>query len=190
MAVIDIILLLIFIVSAWLGFRKGIITQLGSVAAIVIAIIACRMFGGVIEEIIVGNNYDWQANPLPRYSFSILVNCAIYLVTYYSVILIARMLHTVSHAVLLGPIDHIAGAAFSVAKYALLVSLLLNLYIAVFPGTTLLSKSRLAGGRAIELVIGFAPWVLDTLHPVERDTLPSPTPVKISSTPVKTVSYS
>lgn len=170
MEAIDIILLLIFIVSAWLGYRKGIITQLGSVAAIAVAIIACRMFGATVSDIMFGNHPEWEASSLSRYGVSIVANCLIYVVAYYAVVLVAKVLKMVSHAVLLGPLDRIAGAAFSVAKYGLLVSLLLNLYIVLFPSTSLISRSHLAGGKAVELVIGFAPWLLDTIHPVERDT--------------------
>lgn len=170
MAAIDIILILIFIVAGALGYRKGIITQLGSVAAIVVAIIGCRMLGGTVSDLLFESHPAWEDSSLSRYGVSIISNCIIYLVVYYAVILIAKMLRTVSHAVFLGPLDRIAGAAFSVAKYSLVVSLLLNLYIVLFPSTTLISKSELAGGKAAELVIGFAPWLLDTLHPVERDT--------------------
>lgn len=164
MAAIDIILLLIFIVAAWLGFRKGFITQLGSVAAIVVAIIACRMFGTTVEQAFFNHHPDWQTgSSISHYAVSILANGLIYIVVYYAVILVSRLLHRVSHVVLLGPLDHMAGAAFSVAKYGLLVSLLLNLYIVFFPATDLVAKSRIAKGRAVEVVIGFAPWVLDTI---------------------------
>ncbi len=71
----------------------------------------------------------------------------------------------VSHAVLLGPLDRITGAAFAVAKYFLLVSLLLNLYIAVFPSARLSEKSHLCGGRVVLLTARFAPWVLGALSP-------------------------
>ena len=120
MTALDIILLLVFIGSAWLGFRKGIIKQLGSLAAIVIAIIA-------------------------------------------------KLLCMVSHAVFLGPLDRIAGAAFSVAKYFLLVSLLLNLYMVIFPDTPLRTKSNLCGGRVVTLTARFAPWVLDAVSPLGTD---------------------
>lgn len=172
MAVIDIILILIFILTAWLGFRKGIITQIGSLAAIVIAIIACRMFGVTVENLIFGQRPDWDSG-FSHYAVSIISNAIIYIAVYYAVILIARMLHTLSHVVLLGPLDHIAGAAFSVAKYGLLVSLLLNLYIALFPDTSLLAQSRLADGKAVEKVIGFAPWVLDAINPVDNGDIKS-----------------
>lgn len=185
MTAIDIILILVFVFSAWLGFRKGIITQLGAVAAIVIAIIACRILGPQIESMVMGSHPDWQTSSVSHYTVSIVTNCVIYLLAYYGVLIAARLMRTVSHAVLLGPLDRLAGAAFSVAKYFLLVSLLLNLYIAVFPDTKLLSASRLGGGYAVELAVGFAPWLLDTVSPGENDSLyiPAPAPVKGTAHP-------
>lgn len=165
MATIDIILLLILAVTGVIGFRKGIINQIGSLAAIVIAIVACRALSGAAVDMLMGGNPDWETSPVSRYSISILVNCAIYLVAYYGVILAARLLKMVTHAVLLGPIDRIAGAAFSAAKYFLLVSLLLNLYIAVFPATDLVRRSQLAGGKFVAMTIRFAPWTLGTISP-------------------------
>lgn len=170
MAAIDIVLLLIFILAAWFGFRKGFIVQLGSVAAIVVAIIACRMLGGTVAELLLDSNPDWQTGSwLSRYGVSIMANAVIYLVAYYGVIIIARLLHKMSHVVLLAPVDHIAGAVFSAAKYGLVVSLLLNLCIVLFPNSKFIADSRLAGGKAVGWVIGFAPAVLDTLHPCDKD---------------------
>lgn len=174
MTFVDILLILILVLGGWIGFRKGIITQIGSLAAIVVAVIVCRVAGSVIVDLILDAHPAWQADSIKRFSVSVITNCAIYIVVYYAVILFARLLKSVTHAVLLGPIDRIAGAAFTIAKYFLIISLLLNLYIAIFPRTSLLSKSRIAGGQAVELVIGFAPWLLDTLSPVEADTTPMP----------------
>ena len=97
------------------------------------------------------------------------LHAAIYLVAYYGVILLAKLLRMVSHAVFLGPLDRIAGAAFSVAKYFLLVSLLLNLYMVIFPDTPLRTKSNLCGGRVVTLTARFAPWVLDAVSPLGTD---------------------
>lgn len=169
MTALDIILLLVFIGSAWFGFRKGIIKQLGSLAAIVIAIIACRCLGPTVVTLLMGSHPDWQASPISHATVSILANAVIYLVAYYGVILLAKLLRMVSHAVFLGPLDRIAGAAFSVAKYFLLVSLLLNLYMVIFPDTPLRSKSNLCGGRVATLTARFAPWVLDAVSPLGTD---------------------
>lgn len=174
MTAIDIILLLIFIVSAWFGFRKGIIKQLGSLAAIVLAIIACRMFGPQVTDIYMAGHPEYENSAISHYTVSILANAVIYLVAYYAVILVAKLLRMISHAVLLGPLDSIGGAIFSVAKIFLLVSLLLNLYIVCFPSTSLLSKSRLAGGKAVEMTVSYAPWVLGAISPYGHDRTDSP----------------
>lgn len=166
MTALDIILLLIFIGSAWLGFRKGIIKQLGSLAAIVIAIIACRCLGQPVTEMLTGAHPDWQASPISRATVSILANAMIYLVAYYGVIIVAKLLRMVSHAILLGPLDRIAGAAFSMAKYFLLFSLLLNLYMVIFPDTPLRTKSNIGSLRAVAIISRFAPWVLDAVSPL------------------------
>ena len=42
---LDILIIAVFIASAVMGYRKGLIGQIGSVAAIIIGILACRMFG-------------------------------------------------------------------------------------------------------------------------------------------------
>ncbi|MDE5989809.1 MAG: CvpA family protein [Duncaniella sp.] len=186
MTALDIILLLIFIGSAWLGFRKGIIKQLGSLAAIVIAIIACRCLGQPVTEMLTGAHPDWQASPISRATVSILANALIYLVAYYGVIIVAKLLRMVSHAILLGPLDRIAGAAFSVAKYFLLVSLLLNLYMVIFPSDTLSSRSHLCNGRVVVLTARFAPWVLGAIPALASDGGDCPKTVSTEKAPVST----
>ena len=52
MPALDIAILIVFAVSAVMGFRRGLIAQVGSVAAIIIGIIACRMFGAQVTEMI------------------------------------------------------------------------------------------------------------------------------------------
>lgn len=168
MTAIDIILLLIFTVAAWVGFRKGFITQLGSVAAIIVAIVACRMFGASLEASILGEYPDWNSG-FSRYGVSIIANALIYVIVYYAVVIISKFLKAITHAILLGPLDRIAGAIFSVGKYGLVVSLILNLYIVLFPDTSLLADSRLADGKAVEAVVGFAPKVFDAINPFDND---------------------
>ena len=135
-----------------------------------VAIIACRTLGQPVAEMLSGSNPDWQASAVSRATVSIIANASVYLVAYYGVILIAKVMRMVSHAVLLGPLDRITGAAFAVAKYFLLVSLLLNLYIAVFPSARLSEKSHLCGGRVVLLTARFAPGCSVRCRPLSRAT--------------------
>lgn len=107
MPTIDIIILIVFAVSAVMGFRKGLITQVGSVAAIIIGIIACRMFSSQVAGMITPSGGP-EVNSMSNYGASILACCIIYIVAYYCVIIVAKFLKLVTHTLLLGPLDHIA----------------------------------------------------------------------------------
>ena len=121
MTVLDIVILVIFIIAAILGFRKGFIVQVGSLAAIVIGIVACRMFGSQVVELISPSQQEIAegANGCPSYLYTIVSYCVIYLVAYYAVILVVKLLKLVVHTVLLGPLDRIGGAIVSVIKWCI-----------------------------------------------------------------------
>lgn len=153
---LDILIIAVFIASAVMGFRKGLIGQIGSVAAIIIGIIACRMFGPQVTDMIMPGG-DQETNSMPHYYATIMAYAGVYIVAYYAVILIARMLRTVTHTLLLGPLDRIAGAAVSVIKWFMAVSVALNLYIIIFPSTDLAAKSNIGHGRPVNWIIELAP---------------------------------
>ncbi len=159
MTALDIIILIIFIVAAVMGYRRGFISQIGSVAAIIVGIVACRMFGTAVSQWFMPDVGD---SSMAVYGARILGNCLVYVVAYYAVIIVARMLRTVTHAVFLGPLDRIGGAVVSVVKWFLLVSLLLNLYIVLFDDS-FLSTSHLCGGRPVRWIVELAPKVLGAL---------------------------
>ncbi|MDE6859759.1 MAG: CvpA family protein [Duncaniella sp.] len=169
MTLLDIIIVIIFAVAAVVGFRKGFITQIGSLAAIVIAILACRLLGAQAVEMISPSVPDAaDPNSFPRYITVIAVYCVIYLVAYYAVVLVAKLLKLVAHTVLLGPLDRIGGALVSVVKWFIPVSLALNLYIAMYPGSDLASKSHLCGGRPVAWIVELAPGILGALTPFAK----------------------
>ncbi|WP_301706996.1 CvpA family protein [uncultured Duncaniella sp.] len=163
MPTIDIIILIVFAVSAVMGFRKGLITQVGSVAAIIIGIIACRMFGSQVAGMITPSGGP-GVNFMSNYGASILACCIIYIVAYYCVIIVAKFLKLVTHTLLLGPLDHIAGAVVNILKWFMVMSVALNLYMVVFSGTDINKASRLGDGRLVTWIIDLAPSVWGALN--------------------------
>lgn len=158
MTFLDIIIIAVFVASAVMGFRKGLIGQVGSVAAIIIGIVACRMFGPQATEMIMPTGQGpEEANSMSRYGAAILAYAGIYIVAYYAVIIVARLLKTVTHTLLLGPLDRIAGALVSVVKWFMAVSVALNLYITIFPGTDLASHTKVCGNGPLTWIIELAP---------------------------------
>lgn len=167
MTVLDVIILIIFIVAAVLGFRKGFIVQVGSLAAIVIGIIACRLFGHQVTEFITpaGDATDSATgSDALTYFYTILVYCGIYIVAYYAVVLVAKVLKLITHTILLGPLDRIGGAIVSVVKWFIPVSLLLNLYMAIDPDCDLTEKMTLASGQPVQWIADLAPAILGIIQ--------------------------
>lgn len=161
MTALDIIILVFVAVGLATGLYKGFISQLGSIAAIVLGIIACRLWGDVAVGVVSG----WL-DPSPEYSswtvygVTIIGYVLLFVVVYLAVIVLARLLHRLSHVMLMGPIDHIAGALLGIFKWVLLLSVLVNLWLVCSPGSKAVEDSRLAGGKVAAWVKGFAPSLL------------------------------
>ena len=78
--------------------------------------------------------------------------------------MLGRMLRLTVRAVMLGPVDGVAGSVFLIFKWGLVVSLLLNLWKIISPDSSLFSASRLAGGRLFAAVMDLAPAVMGFLR--------------------------
>ncbi len=168
MPVIDIILLIIFIAAAVTGYRKGFIAQAGAVAAIVVSIIACRLLAPAVTDWIMSSR-DPSESSMSRFMASALAYGGIYLIAYYGVILIVRLLKLVTRTLFLGPLDRIGGAAVNILKWGLALSLVFNLYLALWPSGRLLSSSTIAGGKPVEWVTGLAPAALGFISSYTSD---------------------
>lgn len=163
MAYLDLIVFGILALAALWGYSKGLVAQLGALAAIVVGIVVCRLFGPAAVHL-ANPELGSEASPLPRYGFTILVYAVLYFVAYYGVILVSRMLKSLIHALKVGPLDRIGGAIFNLGKFLLVISLVLNVYLFVCPDADLCSKSQVAGGKAMEKIISVAPAVLGLLN--------------------------
>lgn len=161
MTTLDILIILFALVGAGLGLYKGLISQIGSIAAIIIAIIACRCFGSAATALMshwldpYGTGSAWGA-----YSASVLGNVALFALVYIVVLFVVKIIHSLSHVLLMGPIDHAAGALFGVFKWLLLLSALINLWFVFSPDSQCVKQSKIADGRLAEWVAGFAPSVI------------------------------
>ena len=163
MAITDIVIIIVFAVAVISGFRKGLIAQIGSLAAIIVAIIACRFLGPSVTDMILGR-YGSDPSLWQRFTASAMSYCGIYIIAYYAVVLVARLFRKVASIMMLGPLDSIGGAVLSVFKWGMALSIAANLYIALFPSGGLLTSSCLCGGRAITSITKLAPAVLGQIN--------------------------
>lgn len=182
MALIDIVIIVVFAVSAIVGYRKGFIAQAGALAAIIVAIIACRLLGPAATDMILPRGQEGETSAWTRYSAALFAYCGVYIVAYYAVVIVVKMLKLVIHTLLLGPLDSIGGAAVSVFKWFMALSVIANLYLVIWPGGKLLASSRLADGKPATWIVSLAPSVLGVLSEAfsGEETDASSTPADIS----------
>ncbi|MCM1163536.1 MAG: CvpA family protein [Muribaculaceae bacterium] len=149
-------MIIVIAAAAVWGFWKGFIQQAGSIAAIVVGIVACRMLGHQAVVLIMPEGPS-GAGSMSYYAVVAGVYSAMYIVAYYAVLLVAKMLKLAVHTVFLGPLDRIGGAIFNIAKCLIMVSFLLNLYLVFFPKSDIRETSGIAGGKFVSMVIDLGP---------------------------------
>lgn len=127
MAVIDIIILAVVVIAAVTGAMRGIVAQIGAIAALLAAIVVCRFFGGTVADALVSEGSEHYT--LMR----MLCYAGVFVLTYFGVWLLSRLFGAAVKAMKLRPFDRIAGALFRIAEWLIIASVLLNVYFAVAP---------------------------------------------------------
>lgn len=165
MGYLDIIFIILFAGGAIIGYRKGALKQLGSFAGVLAGIIACNSAGewaaGIAAHLLGAD--DPAASAFTVYSAKVIGYGALFGITWLGVWLVAGFLRKATHALMLGPVDSVAGAVFLIFKWFLVVSLLLNFWKVISPESPLFSASRLGGGVVLEWVMSLAPACLGFL---------------------------
>lgn len=157
---IDILLIVVFGVAVLTGLRRGLIGQVASIAAVVLSIVACRMFGGVLAGafgFLVPASLE--CTPMAGFIPAVASNTVIYTAVYYAVKFFAGALRATARMLLMGPLDRVGGAIFSVFKWGFGLSVALNLWLAVCPTSDFVKRSTIGGGVAVENLMELAPWV-------------------------------
>ncbi|MBQ9073326.1 MAG: CvpA family protein [Muribaculaceae bacterium] len=164
MSVIDIIIVVVFVGAIIYGLYKGIIAQLGSLGGILLGILACRLWGDDVADLIAGilpaATSDAQT---AAYVNSIIANVLLFLVVYLLVKLLAGAIKKLTHALALGIIDRILGAIFGLFKWFLVFSIILNVYNVFFPVGETLKSSEIANGLAAKTIMDLAPTLFGSI---------------------------
>lgn len=162
MTALDILIIVLAIVAIVMGFRSGLLRQAGRLLGVIAGIIACRIFA---QDVAIWMGAD-KGSPYDSADVSMLTTVVAYvvvfIVAYVAMSLLGSLLKRIVSATGLGPVDRVCGAVFNLAEYALVLSLVLNLWIVVFPDSSL-RHDRVAtyrlGSTGLSL-LNFAPKVL------------------------------
>lgn len=122
MSVFDITIAAILLFAAVRGYITGLVRQLGVLLGILLGIVFSSIVAPYLKDFVAFISADNWAISLR--AATILAFILIFLLTY----IIGHLMHKTASALKAGWLDRLAGTLFSVAKYLLIISLLLNIY--------------------------------------------------------------
>lgn len=154
MTVLDVLILIVFVGAVAVGFWRGVIVQVGAVAALFVAVVVCRLFGERLACVMA------TGGEAPGMLDIVLAKAILFILTYIGVRLLALLLKKTTHALQLGALDRFGGVVYTVFEWMLILSLLINLWLVIKPTQNLTEICTLGGGHVAEFITGFAPAVL------------------------------
>ncbi len=163
---IDIILIVFLLLAAFNGFRRGLISEVASLAALILGVWGAIEFSDLTYEFL-RENMGWEANHMNLISFVITFVAIVILVH-----LVASSLTKLVEVAMLGWVNRITGLVFGVVKTAFILSILLLIFNKIDENVHILSEETKQNSQLYEPIRKFAPSVFPFISNWERDEQP------------------
>lgn len=150
---IDIVLGLLLVISAISGFRKGLIVELASLAALILGIWGAIEFSYITSDFLV-ENFDLQTKYLNIISFIITFVIIVILVH-----VVGSVVNKLVETVMLGFINKLAGLAFGILRSALILSIILVVFDKIDEDVEILSREAKEESKLYAPIRNFAPSI-------------------------------
>ena len=142
------------------GFKSGFTGQVCGILGFAFGIVCAHIFSPQGESfyrmILPGIRNCVGAS----FIYSLLSAVSIYAIVFYIFKAFTKVLRSAMEVFHVGMLDSILGAAFSLVKYLLVLSIFLNLLLCVSPNSTLMKYARADDGNIVEGVVLLAPALL------------------------------
>lgn len=148
---LDIYLILPIAIGFVFGLFKGLIKELTSLVAIVLGIYGAKLFAPLMASILI-NGFDFSpatANPLAYIILFIAIGVGL--------LFLANALNKIFNSLSLGGLNKLLGGLFGALKYALIVSVLLNVFDALDSKFSLMKQQTKDYSIAYKPLMKFGP---------------------------------
>ncbi len=163
---IDIILVILLLLAAVNGFRRGLISEVASLAALVLGVWGAIEFSYITSEFLT-ETMGWEPGHLNIISFIITFIAIVILVH-----LVGSSLSKLVEAAMLGWANRITGLVFGVLKTAFILSILLLVFNKIDEEVHILSEETKMNSQLYEPIRKFAPSVFPFISNWEREKRP------------------
>lgn len=152
LGILDIIFLCVFALAAYRGYKNGLLISIISLISLVVALVAAMNFTGRVSE------YFLLKYPDKEEIIPVLVFVALLIIVILLLTIIARVLKKIIDLTLIGSFDSIAGALFSILKWAFFMSVFLwgLSYLNI-----VISEDYATNSRILPYIEPLAPLVFD-----------------------------
>ena len=150
---IDIVLAIILVLAAISAYRKGLIAEVASLAALVLGIWGAIKFSYITSEFLI-ENFNLQTDHLNIISFVVTFIVIVILVH-----IVGNTVNKIVDTVMLGFVNKLAGLVFGVLKSALILSIILVVFDNIDEDVHILPQDIKAESRMYEPVRSFAPSI-------------------------------
>lgn len=156
--IFDLIFLVILVWAAYKGFSKGVIHQAATLVALILGIIGAIKFSGFTSALLIEKT-SMTGEYMPLISFALT-----FIVIVIGVHFIAKLLEKLITAVALGFINRLAGAIFSMTKFAFIISIILVVLNTVHAKYSFLPEEKINKSLMYKPLSGFAPKIFPYLQ--------------------------
>lgn len=160
---IDIILGILLLLAAINGFSKGLISEVASIAALILGIWGAIKFSYITTDFLI-ENFNMHSEHMNLISFVITFVVIVILVH-----IIGSTVSKLAETVLLGFANKLAGLVFGVLKSALILSIILVIFDKIDKDVHIISREAKENSRMYEPIRSFAPSIFPFIEGWEID---------------------
>jgi len=160
MTLFDALILLIVVGAVVFGYRKGLISQLSSLIAWVVAIVLCYKGSELATMAFLAVVPSAEQWPLSGITVKTVSLAFAFLIVMLVIRLVMRLFKGAINMVNLGILDRLGGSLLFAFKYAFLLSIVLNLLYAINPNMDTFGTRHALNNKPYELTLDLMPMVL------------------------------
>ncbi|MCM1319970.1 MAG: CvpA family protein [Muribaculaceae bacterium] len=170
------ILIIVLVAAIFRGWKRGMAKQLAPLLGLAFGFVAARIFceqaAEMLDPVIPAADTFAPApfgEPMRHYTACMIGASLIFAVVYIVFRLLGIVLSRALNILHTGAINSIMGAAFCLAKWVLIMSILFNLWLIIRPNCDLRKFCSYGDGNLVELVMEVAPAMLGTESPSDLE---------------------
>lgn len=156
MGFFDLIIALVVIFMAYLGYKEGILCQLGKLGALIIALLVINVFNGKLGGLV--QSVFSSLNEVQAYYIGDVI---LFVVVFVTISTFSGGLKAIFEKIHLGWADSILGAIFSVFKTLIVMSIILWIIILFAEDAEIIVK--LADNESFEFLVKLLPNLFDLI---------------------------